>query len=77
VQLSQNFFFWMVLGFKLSTLNLLGRHPTTWVMPPALFALVIFQIGSCCLCLDQPGPWSSCLHSLWSWGDKANATTSS
>jgi hypothetical protein len=29
VQLSQNFFFWMVLGFKLSTLNLLGRHPTT------------------------------------------------
>jgi hypothetical protein len=30
------FFFFMVLGFELRTLSLLGRHSTSWAMPPAL-----------------------------------------
>jgi hypothetical protein len=33
-------------GFELRALPLLGRCSTTWAMLPALFALVIFQIGS-------------------------------
>jgi hypothetical protein len=31
-------------------------------MAPALFALVIFQIGLSHLCLGQPELWSSYLH---------------
>jgi hypothetical protein len=48
------FFFLVVLGFELKTLCLLGRHFTTRAMPPTLFALVIFQIGS----LLFAGIWS-------------------
>jgi hypothetical protein len=35
-----------VLGFKLRISCLLGSCSTTWVMPPAHFALVTFEIGS-------------------------------
>jgi hypothetical protein len=37
-------FFFTVLGFELRTLHLLGRYFTTHLN---LFALVIFQVGSC------------------------------
>jgi hypothetical protein len=39
-------FFFMVLEFELRALHLLGRYSITWVTSLALFALVIFQIGS-------------------------------
>jgi hypothetical protein len=38
----------VVLGLELRTSHLLVRH-CTWEIPPDLFALVIFEIGSCCL----------------------------
>jgi hypothetical protein len=37
-------FFFVELEFNLC---LLGRCYTTWVMPPALFSVVIFEIGFC------------------------------
>jgi hypothetical protein len=40
------FCFWAILGVWAQGLHLLGRCHTTWVMPPWLSALVIFQIGS-------------------------------
>jgi hypothetical protein len=39
--------------------HLLGRHSTTWATLPALFTLVIFQVGSYVFCPGQPGPWPS------------------
>jgi hypothetical protein len=36
----------LVLGIELRTLHLLGRHCTTSGTLPALFVLVIFEIGS-------------------------------
>jgi hypothetical protein len=41
-----HFFFLEVLGFDRRTLCWLGRHSTSWTMPVALFALVIFEVGS-------------------------------
>jgi hypothetical protein len=42
--------FWYVprvgLTYELRSMDLVGKHFTTWVTPPALFALVTFQIGS-------------------------------
>jgi hypothetical protein len=40
------FFLVMVLGFELTASQLQDRHSTVWVMPPAIYTLVIFQIGS-------------------------------
>jgi hypothetical protein len=40
------FLFWQFCGFKLGVLCLLGRCSTTWATSPALFPLVIFEIGS-------------------------------
>jgi hypothetical protein len=37
---------------------LLGRHSTTWVMPPALFTLVILDVVLA-FCSGWPGPWFS------------------
>jgi hypothetical protein len=34
-----------LLCFELRALHLLSRHSTTWATPPALFALVILEIG--------------------------------
>jgi hypothetical protein len=48
-----SFFFFMILGFELRQCTLLGRQSAIWAMPPALFALVIFQRGSCFYA--QPG----------------------
>jgi hypothetical protein len=42
-----------LLGFELRALCLLGRHSTAWIMLPALFNLIIFEIGT--FCLGQPG----------------------
>jgi hypothetical protein len=42
-----------IMGFEVSALRLWGGCSPTWVMPPAGFALAIFQIGFCFL----PG-WS-------------------
>jgi hypothetical protein len=39
-------FFFTVLEFELRALHLLNRHSATYIMPPAFFALLIFQIGS-------------------------------
>jgi hypothetical protein len=36
----------VTLGFEFRASYLLGRHTTSSVVPPALFALAIFQIGS-------------------------------
>jgi hypothetical protein len=57
--LSPSFFvFWVVLGFDFSTaLCSIDRHSPARTMPPVLFALVIFEIGSRFL----PGPRSSYL----------------
>jgi hypothetical protein len=50
------------------TWQLLGRHSTASATPPALFALVIFWIGSHShLCPSWPGLWSSYLCLLRSW----------
>jgi hypothetical protein len=49
------FFWWQLLGFQLRALCLLSWHSTTWTKPPALFALVILEIGFCFLC---PGVWT-------------------
>jgi hypothetical protein len=50
------FFLVVVLGFELRALYLLGRSSTAGTMPPALFALIILDIGSCFL----PRPaWTS------------------
>jgi hypothetical protein len=43
------FFFLVVLEFGLRISCLLGRHSIISVMPLALFALVIFRLGSCIL----------------------------
>jgi hypothetical protein len=32
-----SFFFFLVMGFRLRALCLVGRHPTTWTIPPAFF----------------------------------------
>jgi hypothetical protein len=42
------FFFLVIMGFELMSSCLLGKNSTTRTMPPALFLLVIFQIGSHC-----------------------------
>jgi hypothetical protein len=39
-------FVFVVLEVELSASHLLGRCSTTWVMPPALFVLVVSEIGS-------------------------------
>jgi hypothetical protein len=41
-----NKYFLTVLVFELRAIHLLGRLSTIWAMPPALFTLVIFEIGS-------------------------------
>jgi hypothetical protein len=46
-----------VLEFQFRASCLLGRHFTTWTTPPALLALVIFEIWS--WIYDRAGPWYS------------------
>jgi hypothetical protein len=41
-----NIFLNFVLGFELRALYFLGKSSTTWAMPPTLFALVNFWVGS-------------------------------
>jgi hypothetical protein len=36
-----------------------GRHSTTWAIPPVLFALVVFEIGSLSLCPGKLEAWYS------------------
>jgi hypothetical protein len=47
------FFFFLsvlpVLGFKLRASWVLGRHSTTWAMPPVHFAQVILEMGVFCI----------------------------
>jgi hypothetical protein len=38
-------FLLVLVGFELKVLSLLGRHSITWATPPALFALVILEMG--------------------------------
>jgi hypothetical protein len=40
------FFFWCWGLVELRASGLLGSHSTTWVIPPALFALGLFEIVS-------------------------------
>jgi hypothetical protein len=42
-------FFWVVVLGVDRGLTLVDRNSTTWAMPPALFALAIFETGSCFL----------------------------
>jgi hypothetical protein len=51
---------------------LLGSCSTAWGMPPALFALVIFEVGSCVFSFaqGQPGSQSSYLCFPVSWGNR-------
>jgi hypothetical protein len=42
----------VLLEFELRASLLLGKCSTTWPMTSALFALVIFQIGSCIFIQD-------------------------
>jgi hypothetical protein len=46
VFLSIVYLFWVVLGFELRTSHLLSRHSIAWVIPTALFTLVILEIVS-------------------------------
>jgi hypothetical protein len=62
------FFFLTVLEFELRALHLLGEDST--VLPPALLALVIFQIRSHIFAQGHPGPPSSYLCLLYSWNDR-------
>jgi hypothetical protein len=41
--------FLVILGFELRALHLLGRYSTSWLMPPVLLFLVIFEMESCFL----------------------------
>jgi hypothetical protein len=52
---------------KLRASQLLSRYSTTWAMPPALFALVIFWIGSCVFAQVGLQMWSSYLFLPHSW----------
>jgi hypothetical protein len=47
-----------VTGILNQGLHLLGKCSTTWATPPALFALVIFQVKSC----DSPLPFMALDH---------------
>jgi hypothetical protein len=67
------FFFSGGTGFELRTLHWLGRCSTTWAMPPAIFALVIFKIGSLGFCPGQPQPPVLCF--LPSMGKQVCTTT--
>jgi hypothetical protein len=53
-----SFFFF----FKLKALCLLARLSITWTTPPAFFALVNFQIGSCAFASASLKPWFFYLH---------------
>lgn len=44
-------------GFRLRIVYLLGKCFTTWVIPPKLFTLVIFQVRTCAF--GQGWPWIS------------------
>jgi hypothetical protein len=57
---------WYYSGVELRASHLLGRHSITWVMPPALFPLVIFEIS----CHFLSGLWSFYLPFLYSYDDK-------
>jgi hypothetical protein len=57
-------------GFELSALHLLGRHSITWVTPPALFALVTFQVGSHILLRVSLRFQSSYLGLLYIWDER-------
>jgi hypothetical protein len=58
------FFYSSVLRFELRTWHLLGKCSATWVMSPALFVLVIFQIGSLIFCLGLQSLYLHVPHSL-------------
>jgi hypothetical protein len=53
---TKDFFFFLVLGFKLRASHLQVRCSTTWVTPPALFCDGYFQ--------DRVS-WTICLGWLW------------
>jgi hypothetical protein len=48
-----------ILEFELRISYLLGRFSAAWATPPALFALVILEIGSLHFCPGQPRLQSS------------------
>jgi hypothetical protein len=50
-----NFVCLTVLEFELNASLMLGRHSTTWAMPQALFALVVFKKMVSHLCLGSRG----------------------
>jgi hypothetical protein len=64
------FFFFEVLGFELRVSHLLGRHGTTWAMPPALFCFSYFLGRVLHFVQDWPQMWSSYLCLLHSWDYK-------
>jgi hypothetical protein len=63
----------MVLGFELMALGFLSKCSTTWTMPPALFALVVFQTRSWASSILPPrlasnlNPPNLCLQSSWNY----------
>jgi hypothetical protein len=58
-----------VLGVELGASHMPGSHSTTWTTPPALFALVIFEI-ELALCLGLPGPHPPICASPCIWDDR-------
>jgi hypothetical protein len=63
-----NFIFCGV-GFVRRTLCLLGRCCITWVTLPALFSLVVFQIGSCvCFLLRLASDYDPPTYLYWEAG---------
>jgi hypothetical protein len=63
------FFFFAVPEFVSGPHACFSRCSTTWDTPPALIALIIFEIVYHFM-PGQHGPWSSYLHFHHSWNDK-------
>jgi hypothetical protein len=49
IDIMWHFHCFLALGFELRTLHLLGRCSIAWAIPPALFTLIILEMGSCFL----------------------------
>jgi hypothetical protein len=62
-------FFFCGIGFKLMALHLLGKSFTTWVMPTALFVLLIFSDRVLGFCLGPASDGLSylCLQHSWNY----------
>jgi hypothetical protein len=58
-----DFYFFQYWGLNSGPQHLLGKLSTTWAILPALFAFIIFQIGSHFLCHPLAGMTDMYHHS--------------